>query len=60
MIISRTEIAWARAVYDRLPPLRDMLVHDLRGRIVAGRYFVPTEQIVEKLLGRLGIDHIAV
>ncbi len=59
-ILNPHSVSWARTVYDRLPPLRDMLVRDLRGRIVAGRYFVPADQIVEKLLGRLVIDHIAV
>ena len=49
----------ARAAYDALPHLRDTLVLDLQGRIVAGRYFVPANLIVEKLLGRLLIDRIA-
>lgn len=52
-------ILHARTAYDGLPPLRDTLVLELQGRIVAGRYFVPADQIVEKLLGRLLIDRIA-
>ena len=57
--ISRSTIVWARTAYDGLPHLRDTLVLELQGRIVAGRYFVPAEEIVEKLLGRLVIDRIA-
>lgn len=49
----------ARTAYDGLPHLRDTLVLDLQGRIVAGRYYVPANLIVEKLLGRLLIDRIA-
>jgi len=35
------------------PFYRPDLVEDLRRQISAGHYHVPTEQIVEKLLGRL-------
>lgn len=56
----RPTISWARSAYEVLPSHRDTLVLGLRGRIVAGRYFVPAEQIVDKLLGRLLIDRIAV
>jgi hypothetical protein len=57
--LQRHAILHARTTYDALPPLRDTLVLELRGRIVAGRYFVPADLIVEKLLGRLLIDRIA-
>ena len=56
----RPTISWARSAYEMLPHLRDTLVLDLRGRIVAGRYFVPADQIVDRLLARLLIDRIAV
>jgi anti-sigma28 factor (negative regulator of flagellin synthesis) len=35
------------------PFYRPDLVEDLRRQISAGHYYVPTEEIVEKLLGRL-------
>ena len=35
------------------PFYRSALVADLRRRIAEGRYYVPADQIVEKLLGRL-------
>jgi len=38
------------------PFYRADLVEDLRHRIAEGRYFVPTEEIVEKLLGRLIVN----
>ncbi len=53
-------ILWTHATYHSLPALRDTLVLDLRSRILAGRYFVPADQIVEKLLGRLLINRIAI
>ena len=59
-ILKPHAITWARSAYDALPHLRDTLVLDLRGRIVSGRYFVPADLIVDKLLGRLLIDRIAV
>ena len=59
-ILKPHTISWARSAYDLLPPQREGLVLDLRGRIVAGRYFVPARLIVDKLLGRLFIDRIAV
>lgn len=51
---------WARSAYDQLPPQRRMIVGLLREQIAEGRYFVPTEMIVEKLLARLVVDRIAV
>jgi anti-sigma28 factor (negative regulator of flagellin synthesis) len=41
------------------PFYRPDLVDDLRREISEGRYFVPTEQIVEKLLGRLIVEFAA-
>lgn len=38
------------------PFYRADLVEDLRRRISEGRYFVPAEQIVDKLLGRLIVE----
>ncbi len=35
---------------------RDALVRDLQRRIATGKYHVPAEQIVDKLLVRLGIE----
>ena len=39
------------------PFYRPTLVEDLRRRIREGRYFVPADQIVEKMLGRLIVEH---
>jgi anti-sigma28 factor (negative regulator of flagellin synthesis) len=39
------------------PFYRPDLVEDLRRRISEGRYYVPTEEIVDKLLGRLMVEH---
>ena len=39
------------------PFYRPDLVDDLRREISEGRYFVPTDQIVEKLLGRLIVEY---
>lgn len=41
------------------PYYRETAVADLRRRISEGRYYVPTEQIVEKILGRLVADAAA-
>ena len=41
------------------PFYRGGLVDELRHRISEGRYFVPTDEIVEKLLGRLIVEHAA-
>jgi anti-sigma28 factor (negative regulator of flagellin synthesis) len=41
------------------PFYRPDLVDDLRRQISEGRYFVPTDQIVEKLLGRLIVEYAA-
>jgi anti-sigma28 factor (negative regulator of flagellin synthesis) len=38
------------------PMYRDALVRDLQRRISEGKYYVPSEQIVEKLLGRLVLE----
>ena len=38
------------------PLYRKDLVEDLRRRIAEGRYFVPTDEIVDKLLGRLIVE----
>jgi anti-sigma28 factor (negative regulator of flagellin synthesis) len=38
------------------PMYRDALVKDLQQRIAQGKYYVPSEQIVEKLLGRLVLE----
>jgi anti-sigma28 factor (negative regulator of flagellin synthesis) len=35
---------------------REALVKDLQQRIAQGKYYVPSEQIVEKLLGRLVLE----
>ena len=42
-----------RASYERLPDVREDRVRELRRRISEGRYYVPTDLIVEKILGRL-------
>ncbi|HTJ27841.1 MAG TPA: flagellar biosynthesis anti-sigma factor FlgM [Candidatus Limnocylindria bacterium] len=41
------------------PLYRADLVADLQRRIADGRYFVPSEDIVEKMLGRLILDYTA-
>ncbi len=38
------------------PLYRDALVRDLQRRIAEGKYYVPAEQVVEKLLGRLLLE----
>jgi anti-sigma28 factor (negative regulator of flagellin synthesis) len=38
------------------PLYREALVNELARRVAEGRYFVPSEQIVEKLLGRLVLE----
>ena len=40
------------------PLYRDALVRDLQRRIAEGKYYVPGEQIVEKLLGRLVLQSL--
>ena len=59
-ILKPHNISWARSAYEALPNLRESLVFDLRGRIIAGRYFVSAELIVDQMLGRLLVDRIAV
>jgi anti-sigma28 factor (negative regulator of flagellin synthesis) len=41
------------------PFYRSSLVEDLGRRIAEGRYYVPADQIVEKLIGRLAAEAIA-
>jgi anti-sigma28 factor (negative regulator of flagellin synthesis) len=38
------------------PMYREALVNELARRVSEGKYFVPAEQIVEKLLGRLVLE----
>ena len=38
------------------PMYREALVNDLQRRVAEGKYYVPSEQIVEKLLGRLVLE----
>jgi anti-sigma28 factor (negative regulator of flagellin synthesis) len=38
------------------PMYREALVKDLQRRVAEGKYYVPAEQIVEKLLGRLVLE----
>jgi len=45
-----------RKAYDRLPDVREERVRELRRRVREGKYYIPTEQIVEKILGRLTAD----
>lgn len=45
-----------RKAYDRLPDVREDRVRELRRRVSEGKYYIPTEEIVEKILGRLTID----
>jgi anti-sigma28 factor (negative regulator of flagellin synthesis) len=56
----RSELATAMAglahVAASEPFYRKDLVDDLQRRIAEGRYFVPTEEIVDKLLGRLIVE----
>jgi len=49
-----------RSAYERLPDVREERVRELRRRIQEGKYYVPTDMLVEKLLGRLTSDVIAV
>ncbi|MBV8602952.1 MAG: flagellar biosynthesis anti-sigma factor FlgM [Candidatus Eremiobacteraeota bacterium] len=41
------------------PYYRQKLVNELKRRIEEGNYWVPAEQIVEKMLGRLIVENIA-
>ena len=56
----RSELATAMAELAHAAALepfyRKDLVDDLGRRISEGRYFVPTEEIVDKLLGRLIVE----
>lgn len=49
-----------QAVINGEPFYRADLVDDLRHRIAEGRYFVPADEIVDKLLGRLIVEAAAV
>jgi anti-sigma28 factor (negative regulator of flagellin synthesis) len=40
------------------PMYREALVNDIQRRISEGKYYVPAEQIVEKLLGRLVLESL--
>jgi anti-sigma28 factor (negative regulator of flagellin synthesis) len=57
--VSSTEAATladlAASIVDE-PLYRDALVRDLQRRIAEGKYYVPAEQVVEKLLGRLVLE----
>jgi anti-sigma28 factor (negative regulator of flagellin synthesis) len=56
----RSELATAMAEFAYAvasePFYREDLVDDLGRRIIEGRYFVPSEEIVDKLLGRLIVE----
>jgi anti-sigma28 factor (negative regulator of flagellin synthesis) len=54
--ISLAELAHSAASQ---PLYRSDLVNDLQRRIAEGRYFVPTDDIVDKLLGRLIVEYTA-
>lgn len=41
------------------PMYREALVNDLQRRISEGKYYVPSEAIVEKLLGRLVLESVS-
>jgi anti-sigma28 factor (negative regulator of flagellin synthesis) len=49
-------LADLHANFESQPYYRDAVVADLQRRIAEGRYYVPTEQIVEKIIGRLIAD----
>ncbi|MBV8152533.1 MAG: flagellar biosynthesis anti-sigma factor FlgM [Candidatus Eremiobacteraeota bacterium] len=40
------------------PYYRQRLVNELKRRIEEGRYYVPADQIVEKMLGRLIVENL--
>jgi anti-sigma28 factor (negative regulator of flagellin synthesis) len=48
-----------REAFASQPYYREAAVADLRQRIAEGKYYVPTDQIVEKILGRLIADAAA-
>jgi hypothetical protein len=41
---------------DDMPEVRDLLVRDLRSQVLCGRYHIPSDEIVDALLGRLTAD----
>lgn len=41
------------------PYYRQRLVNELKRRIEEGKYYVPAEQIVEKMLGRLIVENLS-
>jgi anti-sigma28 factor (negative regulator of flagellin synthesis) len=49
-------LADLKAIVAGEPLYREALVNELRRRVSEGRYYVPAEQIVEKLLGRLVLE----
>ena len=51
-----TSMAEMAASVTAEPMYREALVKDLQQRIQQGKYYVPSEQIVEKLLGRLVLE----
>jgi len=42
------------------PFYRTSLVNDLQHRISEGKYYVPTDQIVEKMIGRMVVEALPV
>jgi anti-sigma28 factor (negative regulator of flagellin synthesis) len=52
-------VADLREAFVAQPYYREAAVADLRRRIAEGKYYVPTDQIVEKILGRLIADAAA-
>ncbi len=55
-----SSLAGLRAAVLAEPFYRTDLVEDLRRRIEGGKYYVPAEQIVEKMLGRLMAEAVPV
>jgi anti-sigma28 factor (negative regulator of flagellin synthesis) len=49
-------LADLKALVVARPLYREALVRELRRRVAEGRYYVPAEQIVERLLGRLVLE----
>jgi anti-sigma28 factor (negative regulator of flagellin synthesis) len=55
------EAATLNALRDQViekPYYRERLVNKLKRRIEEGNYFVPADQIVEKMLGRLIVENL--
>lgn len=49
-------LADLKALVVAQPLYREALVRELRRRVSEGKYYVPAEQIVERLLGRLVLE----